>query len=143
MITKSIFRFTNNNPRGVLTDDCIIRSLSMFLNQDYSTTLNALMNIYKQTGYHIGDPVCFKLYLSQFTDIISYSLDNKALTLNQMINDLQTSNYTKLTGLTIKNCDKLLVLLYGNHLTYLENHVIMDIWNCGSLQVKEFFFYER
>lgn len=142
MNNSTIFTYVNNNPHNKITSDCVIRSISLFLNQDYLQILYDLLQVYMRTGYHIGDPVCFMYYLSQlnkFTKVVVPELNK--LTLKKFCVDIQNQNYSNLLKINSKNCDKVLVLLGNSHLTFLEKGVIMDIGDCSNLFVNTYWVY--
>ena len=147
------FREYNTNPKGKITQDCVIRSLALFLNRPYDIVLDDLINIYKTTGYHSADPVCFMFYLLQISSIkkqdVAFASKLKLVDLCEFLNTIctqqiilpDTQNHSEFSGITHKNCNKLLVLLENTHLTFLENSVIIDTWNCSCLRVISYFYY--
>lgn len=139
-----MFSKINTNPHQVTTYDCIIRALSLFMNTSYNKVLEELLRIYVQTGYHIGDPVCFMLFLKKFPNIVPTILpkDSRPL-LKDMCANLENHNYQNLPNITNTTCHKILVFCGNNHLTYLQDSVIMDTWNCECLQVSSYYTYEE
>lgn len=137
------FEFYNNNPKGVLTEDCVIRSVSAFLNQPYEKTLNDLLDIYKETGIHIGDKKCFIEYLKRIDkiDVINVSYDER-ITITELSILISRNNWSRLNGLTEKNSKNLLILLCNNHLTYFKDYVIMDTWNCACEYISQIYIYK-
>lgn len=138
-----IFKKININPNNRMTSDCIIRALSLFLNQDYYVTLNDLMTIYLNTGFHISDPVCFMIYLTKFKNIHKTESDYKQrLILKNMCIDVQNNEFDKLNNIDEKNSNKILVFLDNSHLTYLEKGVIIDSWDCSTMKVNAYYSYK-
>ena len=129
-----MFKQINVNPHGVLTQDCVIRALTLFLNKPYEKVLSDLLNIYKRTGYHIGDTVCFMQYLNtlNITDRIDIELKYK---LSDMCVAIQNNNFKYFPKLNTDNSAELLVLLKNSHLTYVKNGIIYDTWNCSTMPV--------
>lgn len=138
-----MFEYRNINPKGRLTQDCVIRALSLFTDISYNETLDNLITIYKQTGFHIADPVCFMLYLQKFDCIKTDILFPQTLKLYDMCNMLKNNDYTQLININNNNCYKILALLDNTHLTYLENNVIIDTWDCSNLNVLSYFVMRK
>jgi len=153
-MNSNYYRFYNANPKNRRTQDCVIRALSLFLDKPYEIVLEDLINIYNNTGFHIADPVCFMYYLrTNHTNIQKYNVDyNKRLQLIDLCDYLttqnnrescqsDTQNHNEFTGITSKNCEKILVLLENTHLTFVENSVIIDTWNCSCLRIVSYFVF--
>lgn len=135
-----MIKYFNNNPKNVQTQDCAIRSLSMFLQKDYYEVVDDLTNVYKQTGFHIADPVCFNLYLQSFNKYMQTDvLYPNTLSLKDMCSMLEYKDFSKLPNINIKNYTKILALLNNTHLTFLNNCVIIDTWNCENLNVQSYY----
>jgi hypothetical protein len=148
------FRYYNINPKNRITQDCVIRALCLFLGKPYNEILADLIQIYNNTGFHIAYPVCFMYYLrTNHTNIQKYNVDyNKRLQLKDLCDYLatqnnrgscpdDTQNHNEFTGITLKNCEKILVLLENTHLTFVENSVIIDTWNCSCLRIVSYFVF--
>lgn len=148
------FQFYNANPKEQITEDCVIRALTKFLNEQYDTVLNDLIEIYRHTGFHIADPVCFMTYLSNYSNIQKYDVsfvgNVKLIDLckfietqnnNEKILDT-TQNHNEFKHITHKNSDRVLVLLENTHLTFVENSVIIDIWDCSDLNIVSYFVWK-
>lgn len=152
-MNTELFERYNANPKGKVTQDCVIRALSLFLNKSYDTILNDLLDVYKHTGFHIADPVCFMYYLKQIPKIRQYSVDyTKHLRLLDLCEYVDThfysensitntQNHNEFSKITHKNCNKILVLLENTHLTFVKNSVIIDTWNCSCLKIVAYFYF--
>lgn len=148
------FQFYNANPKEQITEDCVIRALTKFLNKPYDTILNDLIEIYRHTGFHIADPVCFMTYLSNYSNIQKYDVsfvgNVKLIELCEFIETQNnngkilniTQNHNEFKHITHKNSDKVLVLLENTHLTFVENSVIIDIWDCSDLNIVSYFVWK-
>lgn len=145
------FRYYNTNPKGRITQDCVIRALCLFLKKPYNEILADLIQIYNNTGFHIADPVCFMYYLKELGNIQTYNVDfTKNLRLCDLCHYIDTQNhsvnitqlpqnYTEFTNITHKNCDNVLVLLENTHLTFVQKSVILDVWDCSYLKIVSYF----
>ena len=132
------FKFINNNPQGVLTEDCVIRSISLFLNIPYEQVLNNLLDIYRLTGYHIGDKRCYEEYLKSY-NIKIINISNYNITISELITFISNNYYGSVPELSDIKSDKLLILLQNFHLTYMEKYVIMDTWNCICEKISQIY----
>ena len=122
----SNFNFYNCNPNSTLTQDCVPRALTAFTGIDYWDVVNGLFKIYKDTGYHIVDPVCTMLYLDSLKvykqTIIKYP---QIVQLKTFCEDIQNGVYAE-------RLNNVLVLLQNSHLTYVHRGIIQDIWDCSK-----------
>lgn len=133
------FKFTNINPKHRITQDCVIRAISLFLNQDYYKTLRDLIEIYLDTGFHIADPVCFMIYLKSRENLMRTDITEEPFTLRSFCESLNVGKLEKFQNITDQNCHKILVLLENIHLTYLENGTILDTCNYSNMKVTAYF----
>ena len=122
------FKFYNCNPHSTLTQDCVARALTAFTGKDYWDIVDELLKIYKNTGYHIIDPVCIMLYLDSLkiykATVIKFP---EVVSLKELCENLEKENNSKY--------DDILVLLQNSHLTYVHKYEIWDIWDCSKLNV--------
>lgn len=133
------FKVTNINPKHRITQDCVIRAISLFLDQDYYKTLHDLIEIYLDTGFHIADPVCFMIYLKSIDNLVKTDITENPFTLETMCESLGNKEFDKFPNITEHNYHKVLVLLGNTHLTYLENGVILDTDNHSTRQVSVYY----
>ena len=57
------FHYYNANLKNKHTTDCVIRALSLALNQSYEHTLSELVDLWLKTGYDLCDVKCYGKYL--------------------------------------------------------------------------------
>ena len=149
------FKFYNANPKNKITQDCVIRALTIFLNKPYETILNDLIDVYKHTGWHIADPICFMYYLKRYYNIKKYDVDfTLYLNLLDLCKILETKDINKLMDITIQNknrkldilsnnIENIIVLLENTHLTFVQKNIIMDTWDCSNLKVTSYFLLPK
>jgi len=131
-MNNNIYKFYNCNPHSTLTQDCAIRALTAFTGKDYWDILDDLISIYKKNGYHIIDPVCFMLYLD------SLRIYKQTLIKFPQIIQLKTFCEDIQNGVFDKKLNHTLVLLQNSHLTYVQNGIIQDIWDCSKLNISAY-----
>lgn len=137
--TPTYFRKINVNPKNRITQDCVIRALSLFLNQDYYKVLDDLFDIYKSTGFHIADPVCFMIYLKRITTLVRTNIIKEPVTLDEFCEKINTKSLDKFPNMTVNNCNKVLVLLGNTHLTYIENGYVLDTYKHSTMNVTAYY----
>lgn len=137
--TSNYFRKINVNPKNRITQDCVIRALSLFLNLDYYKVLNDLFDIYMSTGFHIADPVCFMIYLKRINTISRTNILKEPFTLEELCERINTKSLDKLPDITENNHNKILALLGNSHLTYIENGYVLDTYNHRTMNVTAYY----
>lgn len=138
-----IFKQYNNNPNNLFTQDCVIRALTSFLNKPYNDIIDDLVNIYKQTGFHIADPVCFFYYLNNLHNIYCIEVDLiNNIKLKTLCEDIINKNFSNWKTLNEYNTNKVLAFLGNTHLTCLHSGVIKDIWDCSNENINKIYIFK-
>lgn len=57
------FHFYNANPKNRITGDCVVRAISLALDQDYNKTVMELAEMQCRTGYNNADKKLYGKYL--------------------------------------------------------------------------------
>ena len=126
------FHYYNANPKNKVTCDCVVRALSVALNQSYEDTYKELFEFSLKNGYMINDPKNEERYLK-----------SKGWHRCKMP---KHSDNTKYTG--IEFCEQ--IAEYGkryylnighNHVVAVVNAKIYDIWNSSYNRVGV--YYEK
>ena len=108
------YQFHNRNPLGEIENDCVCRAISLATNEDYSSIQRKLELVAELYDCEKLCVCCYKFLLDEV-----YGLDR----------------IEEYSGLTIDEFSgfcpsgKFLIRV-DNHLTYLENSVVYDIWDC-------------
>ena len=59
------FIYHNQNPKNKITADCVIRAVSLALDQDYNETIKEMCNLMIKTGYAYNDDKGIDAYLKE------------------------------------------------------------------------------
>lgn len=116
------FKKLNINPKGLNTEDCAVRGLALALNQTWEDTLMELANLSLSTCYMVNS-----------SKNIDYYIKSKGWT-KHVVNRIPLFKM-KFKGTHV------VIMSYRNkqHLTYVENGVIIDSWNCEKWKVIKYF----
>ena len=124
------FHYHNQNPRGRMTTDCVIRAISVAAEIPYKQVVMDLAALQCDTGYDDGDVKLYDLYLRQL-GFVKHKQPRK-------------EDNTKYTGAEwckliqddfewVMNSDKLARIVAnigGNHVVAIVDGQVWDIWNC-------------
>lgn len=123
-----MFKYCNLNPRGLRVGDCVVRAISMALNQPWETTYIDL----SIQGYLMGDLLAsngvWGEYLKRkgFTREIIPNECPGCYSVEDFANEHQNGAY---------------IVGTGTHATAVIDGVIYDIWNCS--EETPLYFYKR
>ena len=138
-----IFETYNRNPNGNWTQDCIPRALSAFLKEPYFDVVDELVNIYKQTGFHIADSVCLTYYVNNLKNVQTIEIGlEKQISLATICEMIRRKEFDKIPELNSNNCERMMAFLGNTHLTYIRKGVVHDTWDCSSLIVNKLYIYK-
>jgi hypothetical protein len=121
------FTYYNNNPKGKIASDCVIRAISLATNKDYNEVVDDLVNMMKKTGYIIDERKCYGKYLKQLGWIKikqPKKIDNTKYTGSefcQIFIDSQNNDF---------DTSRIIAHIGGHHIVAIINKKIYDIWNC-------------
>lgn len=116
------FRKINKNPKGIITKDCAIRAIASAFNMTWE---DALMDLTMASF-----ATCL---LPNATENIKYCLEGK--------NWVRHAPHPKRALKDMRFRGTHIVFLYNkkrdtSHLTYVENGVLIDTWDCSDWKVK-------
>lgn len=120
------FRYYNCNPHHVRTDDCVIRAIAAATGDTWEKTLKGLTAYMLKDGYMIGTPECYGKYLKDKgfeKHNAPHKTRNKTMTVAEFA--------LQFNGQAIMNAD-------SDHITYLSEGKIYDIWDCGDCEAGEY-----
>lgn len=112
-----MYKFHNQNPLNLFTDDCTIRAISMAEGTTWDYTYDKLSNLAQEYG----------TLLNESSFIIDY-LDNRYKRLP--ITDMTVG---ELSGLYNKN---ILLITMPNHITISKHGTIYDVFDCRNMPVQ-------
>ena len=109
-----MFKYWNINPDGESTGDCVIRAISLALNEDYYDTIGDLI---KNSDYFNCDLLVKECYSNMLDSLGFKRYDGMGRTVKEVAEDFYN--------------DKLIIRIEG-HLTCSLYGDIYDIWNPSS-----------
>ena len=113
------FKFYNLNPHEAMTEDCVVRAIAAGENLSWEQVLKEL------TEYTLK-------YGDMFTTTPLYSI---------YLKDKGWKNINK-GGMTVGELAKRIngsaIVSINNHLTYINKHYTMDIWDCTAQEVEQY-----
>ena len=128
---QSHFQYYNCNPKGIVTGDCVIRAISKALNKHWDNVLKDLTKYSLKYKYFIGCTELYEIYLSDNgweKHKAPRKKNGKPYKLIEWLNVFDNS--------AIVTIDK-------NHLTYIDNSTLYDVWDCTQHIVGEYWTYKR
>ena len=124
---RNEFKFENYNanPKKKITGDCVLRAITVGLNQDYWQTLDEMVEITKKTGYYMSYKNGYEAYLKSKgyeRQKMPKKLNGKRYTVKEFIEELA-------------NPKKNYIIKLANHLTCVEKCTLIDTWDCSRKSV--------
>jgi hypothetical protein len=126
LIATDCFRYYNSNPNKYKTSDCVIRAISTALDKSWDDVLKDLTLYALKYKYFINCEELYEIYLKDYKwkkHKAPRKRNEKPYTLREW---LKTFN------------KEAIVTIDENHLTYVNNHIVYDIWNCTDNEVGVF-----
>lgn len=114
----------NINPKGVITNDCVVRAISTASGLDYEEVWRGLLKITEETGYSPNDPHVSKQYL-------------KELGFVQQKKPFKPSGktYRAIEADEFLQKDSRAVLRVAHHMVAVKDGELIDSWNSGLKSV--------
>lgn len=123
----------NVNPKNKKTCDCVVRAITSASNKPYNDVLNDLVKTMTKTGYMIDEKRCYEKVLESygFTKMKQpRKEDNTKYLVRELDKLVNSDNYDVVVSMT-------------GHLTCVKHNTIIDIWNCGSKTISNYFIRRR
>lgn len=117
-LESTVFRYYNNNPHHKQTEDCVIRAIAAGTGKSWEEVTRELTEYMIETGYMINTPELYGKYLQNIGWIKQKqpSHPNKK---KMRVKDF------------VKQFDGNAVINVGrNHVSYVADGRLWDIWNC-------------
>lgn len=118
----------NVNPKGWKTGDCVIRALTTASELDWLEVYDTLCEIGRKKCRMPNDKIVYEKFL-QDQGFINCKMprhaDNSRYTVKELIDEIGEGN--------------ILVINIANHVTVAVNDKLIDLWNCGSKSVGNYF----
>ncbi len=120
----STFHYHNANPKNKITGDCVIRALSIGMNQPYEITYAELFRFSLKTGYMLNCKECYDKYLQ-----------SKGWKKHKQPRKEDNTKYTgkefckEVKEYTFNYPDRIIANIGGHHIVAIVDGKVWDIWN--------------
>lgn len=114
------FEYYNANPKNRKTSDCVFRSISSALKMPYNDVIMEMAELSCKNGYCINDKKQVDIYLK-----------SKGWTKVKQPRKNDNTKYIGKEFVEIFN-GECLANIGGNHITYITNNKIIDIFDCSD-----------
>ena len=126
LIETENFRYYNNNPNKYKTSDCVIRAISVALDKSWDDVLKDLTSYALKYKYFINCQELYEIYLQ----------DNKW---EKHKSPQKDNGDAYLLGDWLKQFNgQAIVTIDDDHLTYVSENIVYDIWDCTDNEVGVF-----
>lgn len=131
------FHFHNPNPKGKLTEDCVIRAVTTALNQPYEQTIREMAEMTIKSGYML----CGTKGIDKYMQSKGWTrckqpkkYDGTKYTGKEFCRTLYHPIYSEEIQLTKEDYDssRLLVNIGGHHTVAIIHGQIYDTWNSAE-----------
>lgn len=123
---KSAFRYYNCNPYSVHTDDCVIRAITAGIGCSWEEVVSDLSQYMLKYGYMMNTPETYGVYLKD-----NGWVHHKAPTKRKGVSMTVGEFVKKFQGHAIVHVD-------NNHVTYIADGKIWDLWDPSEHIVGEY-----
>jgi hypothetical protein len=117
------FRYYNNNPNKYRTGDCVVRAISTALDKSWGDVLQDLTSYALKYKYFINCQELYEIYLKDH----KWKKHKAPSKRNGDVYSL--GDWLKTFG------GEAIVTIDDDHLTYVNHHIVYDIWNCTDNEV--------
>lgn len=125
-----IFHFHNANPKGKNASDCVVRAISVALNQTWEDTMREMTEMGIKLGYAFNEDKLIDPYLkSKGWDKFKEPRDlkNKKISVAQFLKDKRNQSGV------------LIVKVGSHHVSLIVDGVVWDTWDCTSRTMHTYF----
>ena len=122
----SIFRYYNNNPHSRRTEDCVIRAIASGTGDSWEGALMKLTKHMIKTGYMLNTPSLYGDYLQ----MIGWKHQDQPKYKNHK--EMKIKDFIK------KFHGKAVIHVGSNHVSYISDGKLWDIWNCEDEIIGEY-----
>lgn len=129
------FKQHNINPKGWKTGDCVVRALAGANNMSWESTYLTLCDIGANKCRMPNDKATYEAFLKQ-----------RGWTKYKM--PVWYDAFGKKNRYTVKDLvdeypNRVIVISVAHHLTYANKGTLIDLWNCGSKSVGNYWMKEE
>jgi hypothetical protein len=122
----TVFMYYNNNPHYKRTEDCVIRAIAAGTGDSWEITLRNLTEYMIQTGYMLSTPELYGDYLEKIgwvhNDQPKYK-NHKPIKIRDFVRGFN---------------GHAIIHVGDNHVSYVADGKLWDIWNCEDEIVGEY-----
>lgn len=129
-IEPTIFRYYNNNPHSRRTEDCVIRAIAAGTGDSWEVTLKKLTKHMIKTGYMLSTPELYGDYLEK----IGWNHNKQPKYGNNR--NMKIKDFIKRFN------GKAIIHVGNDHVSYIEDGKLWDIWNCENEIIGEYWSIE-
>ena len=131
------FHFHNANPKGKMTEDCVVRAITTALNQPYDLTLRELAEMTIKTGYMLNGNKGIDAYMKSkgWTKCKQPKKDDGTkYTGREFCRTLMHPVYSEELNLTERSFEinRVLANIGGHHTVAIVGGQIWDTWNSAD-----------
>lgn len=128
---KSLFRYYNCNPHHVHTDDCVVRAITAGTGDSWYEVVSDLSQYMLKYGYMMNTPETYGAYLKDKGWVQCKAPTKKkgaSMTVGEFVK--------KFKGHAIVHVD-------DNHVTYVADGKIWDLWDPSTHTIGEYWIPEK
>ena len=131
------FHFHNANPKGKMTEDCVVRAITTALNQPYEQTLRELAEMTIKTGYMLNGNKGIDAYMKSkgWTKCKQPKKDDGTkYTGKEFCRTLVHPIYSEELNLTNRSFEinRIIANIGGHHTVAIMSGQIWDTWNSAD-----------
>ena len=131
------FHFHTANPKGKMTEDCVVRAVATALNQPYDQTLREMAEMTIQTGYMLNGNKGIDAYMKSkgWTRCKQPKKDDGTkYTGKEFCRTLMHPIYSEELHMTSKGFEinRILANIGGHHIVAIVSGQIWDTWNSAE-----------
>ena len=130
LMESGCYKYYNANPKKRKTGDCVIRAICTALDKSWDDVLKDLTEYALKYKYSIASEELYEIYL----------MDHKWIKHNKPCK--RNKNGYILKEWLKKHGEEAIVTIDSDHLTYVCNHIVYDIWDCTEQTVGNFWTKE-
>ena len=129
-LLNSCFKYYNANPQKHKTGDCVVRAICAAMDMEWDNVLTDLYKYSLKHKYFMGSEELYEIYLKDL-----------GFTKHKPPRKTNGKSYT--LGEWLKDFDKAaIVTINDDHLTYVNDNHVYDIWDCTDEVVNEYWTFE-
>ena len=118
----------NINPKNKRTGDCVIRALAGASGKPYKQVSEELFELWMKTGYCFNDKHTYEKWLEN-NGFVKMKQPRKWDNTKYLVREID-----ELIG-----SEDVVVISVANHLTYVEDDTVFDLWDCRNKTIGNYY----